>query len=135
MAQPLGYRHADGVAHAAVAVAVGDLTAIGAIAVPVVGKALESVALPRREPAHAGAVTDRVDARGARGTGVVARAHDVLASFAAPGLVIAARGLPIERDQIVVVFLVATGQVRAGMSATAQRTRHHEVVGTVTATA
>src|SRR5262252_4710027 len=56
MAQPLGDRDTHGIAHAAVAVAVGDLLAVGTVTVPVIGEALESVALPRCEPSHAGAV-------------------------------------------------------------------------------
>src|SRR5215472_12807127 len=61
MAQPLGHGHAHGVAHAPVAVTVGDLLAVGAVAVPVIGETLEAIALPRREASHAGAIADRAD--------------------------------------------------------------------------
>src|SRR5215472_7956508 len=91
MAQPLGHGHAHGVAHAPVAVTVGDLLAVGAVAVPVIGETLEAIALPRREASHAGAIADRVDSRLTQRTRVVTRADWSIACVT--------RLLPVESDR------------------------------------
>src|SRR5215472_9145283 len=118
MAQPLGHGHAHGVAHAPIAVTVGDLLAVGSPAIPVVGKALQSVTFARREPPHAGA---RVDRHQVVGTVTTARRMAVVTIARTHGI----------RDHVVRVatVLLADDAWQIADADVATVGRKHEILG------